>query len=213
METKTIVQSLNEIMKAVGAISKSDRNAAQGFNFRGIDSVVNAVSPQLQKHGVVVVPSVQDYEYQSVEIGKNRTVMGHVKVKVTYTFVGPQGDALTATVVAEAMDAGDKATTKAMSVAFRTALLQALCLPTDDADPDASSYERSEKVVVDVKAVAKAIAESKDIDSLAQIGQYITVHKDLIETSILETLRLAFKEAQGRVAITVAEAPSVAIDA
>lgn len=211
METKTIVQSLNEIMKAVGAISKSDRNAAQGFNFRGIDSVVNAVSPQLQKHGVVVVPSVQDYEYQSVEIGKNRTVMGHVKVKVTYTFVGPQGDALTATVVAEAMDAGDKATTKAMSVAFRTALLQALCLPTDDADPDASSYERSEKVVVDVKAVAKAIAESKDIDSLAQIGQYITVHKDLIETSILETLRLAFKEAQGRVAITVAEAPSVPV--
>ena len=213
METKTIVQSLNEIMKAVGAISKSDRNATQGFNFRGIDSVVNAVSPQLQKYGVVVVPSVQDYEYQSVEIGKNRTVMCHVKVKVMYTFIGPQSDALTATVVAEAMDAGDKATTKAMSVAFRTALLQALCLPTDDADPDASSYERSEKVFVDIKAVSKAIAEAKDIDSLAQIGQYITVHKDLIETSILETLRLAWKEAQGRVAITVAEATSVPIDA
>ena len=213
MEPKTIVQSLNEIMKAVGAISKSDRNAAQGFNFRGIDSVVNAVSPQLQKYGVVVVPSVEDYEYQSVEIGKNRTVMGHVKVKVTYTFVGPQGDAIKATVVAEAMDAGDKATTKAMSVAFRTALLQSLCLPTDDADPDSHSYERSEKVVVDTKAVAKAIAEAKDIDSLAQIGQYITVHKDAIETSILETLRLAFKEAQSRVAIKVVEAPSVTVDA
>ena len=213
MEPKTIVQSLNEIMKAVGAISKSDRNAAQGFNFRGIDSVVNAVSPQLQKYGVVVVPSVEDYEYQSIEIGKNRTVMGHVKVKVTYTFVGSQGDAIKATVVAEAMDAGDKATTKAMSVAFRTALLQSLCLPTDDADPDSHSYERSEKVVVDTKAVAKAIAEAKDIDSLAQIGQYITVHKDAIETSILETLRLAFKEAQSRVAIKVVEAPSVTVDA
>ena len=213
MEPKTIVQSLNEIMKAVGAISKSDRNAAQGFNFRGIDSVVNAVSPQLQKYGVVVVPSVEDYEYQSIEIGKNRTVMGHVKVKVTYTFVGPQGDAIKATVVAEAMDAGDKATTKAMSVAFRTALLQSLCLPTDDADPDSHSYERSEKVVVDTKAVSKAIAEAKDIDSLAQIGQYITVHKDAIETSILETLRLAFKEAQSRVAIKVVEAPSVTVDA
>ena len=213
MEPKTIVQSLNEIMKAVGAISKSDRNAAQGFNFRGIDSVVNAVSPQLQKYGVVVVPSVEDYEYQSVEIGKNRTVMGHVKVKVTYTFVGPQGDAIKATVVAEAMDAGDKATTKAMSVAFRTAILQSLCLPTDDADPDSHSYEWSEKVVVDTKAVAKAIAEAKDIDSLAQIGQYITVHKDAIETSILETLRLAFKEAQSRVAIKVVEAPSVTVDA
>jgi hypothetical protein len=76
----TIVQALNEVMKAVGGVAKNDRNSAQGFNFRGIDAVVNAVSPQLQKYGVVVMPTVLDYEYQSVEIGKNRTVMGHVKV-------------------------------------------------------------------------------------------------------------------------------------
>jgi hypothetical protein len=100
-ETKTlpIAQALNEVMKEVGAVKKNDRNASQGFNFRGIDAVVNAVSPALQKHGVIVVPSVEDYEYHSVEIGKNRTVMGHVKVKVTYTFIGASGDAIKATVV------------------------------------------------------------------------------------------------------------------
>ena len=38
MENKlTIVEALNEIMKAVGGIAKKDRNQAQGFNFRGID--------------------------------------------------------------------------------------------------------------------------------------------------------------------------------
>jgi len=140
----TIIQLLNEVMKDVGAISKSDKNTSQGFNFRGIDSVINAVSPAMRKHGIVVVPSVEDYQYESVEIGKNRTVMGHVKVKVTYTFAGPEGDAIKATVVGEAMDSGDKATAKAMSVAFRTALLQSLCLPTDEPDPDSYSYERSE---------------------------------------------------------------------
>lgn len=139
----SIAQALNEVMKAVGGIAKKDRNQAQGFNFRGIDSVVNAVSPQLQKFGVVVVPSVEDYSYDTVEIGRNRTAMGHVKVKVTYTFIGANGDAIKTTVVGEAMDSGDKATAKAMSVAFRTALLQALCLPTDEPDPDATSYERS----------------------------------------------------------------------
>jgi hypothetical protein len=205
----TIVQSLNEVMKAVGAIAKSDRNSAQGFNFRGIDSVVNAVSPQLQKHGVVVMPSVEDYDYSNVEIGKNRTMMGHVKVKVTYTFVGPEGDAIKATVVGEAMDSGDKATAKAMSVAFRTALLQALCLPTDDVDPDAQSYERSEAVQVDTKAIATAIASASDLESLSKIGAYITKYKDAIEPSILETLRLAFKEAQSRVAVVVAEPKEV----
>lgn len=207
----TIVQSLNEVMKAVGAIAKSDRNSAQGFNFRGIDSVVNAVSPQLQKHGVVVMPSVEDYDYESVEIGKNRTVMGHVKVKVTYTFVGPEGDSIKATVVGEAMDSGDKATAKAMSVAFRTALLQSLCLPTDDIDPDAQSYERSEAVKVDAKAIADAIANAIDLESLSKIGAYITKYKDAIEPSILETLRIAFKEAQNRVALVVAE-PKVTED-
>ena len=205
----TIVQSLNEVMKAVGAIAKSDRNSAQGFNFRGIDSVVNAVSPQLQKHGVVVMPSVEDYDYSNVEIGKNRTMMGHVKVKVTYTFVGPEGDAIKATVVGEAMDSGDKATAKAMSVAFRTALLQALCLPTDDVDPDAQSYERSEAVQVDTKAIATAMASASDLESLSKIGAYITKYKDAIEPSTLETLRLAFKEAQSRVAVVVAEPKEV----
>jgi hypothetical protein len=200
-ETKTlsIAQALNEVMKEVGAVKKNDRNASQGFNFRGIDAVVNAVSPALQKYGVIVVPSVEDYEYASVEIGKNRTVMGHVKVKVTYTFIGAGGDAIKATVVGEAMDSGDKATAKAMSVAFRTALLQTLSLPTDEPDPDSQSYERSEKVVVDTKALAKAISESSDLETLAKLGAYITKYKDAIEPSILETLRISFKEAQNRV--------------
>lgn len=200
-ETKTlsIAQALNEVMKEVGAVKKNDRNASQGFNFRGIDAVVNAVSPALQKYGVIVVPSVEDYEYASVEIGKNRTVMGHVKVKVTYTFIGAGGDAIKATVVGEAMDSGDKATAKAMSVAFRTALLQTLSLPTDEPDPDSQSYERSEKVVVDTKALAQVISEASDLEALAKLGAYITKHKDAIEPAILETLRISFKEAQVRV--------------
>ena len=200
-ETKvlTIAQALNEVMKQVGAVKKNDRNASQGFNFRGIDAVVNAVSPALQKYGVIVVPSVEDYEYASVEIGKNRTVMGHVKVKVTYTFIGAGGDAIKATVVGEAMDSGDKATAKAMSVAFRTALLQTLSLPTDEPDPDSQSYERSEKVVVDTKMLAKAIVEASDMETLAKLGAYITKYKDAIEPSILETLRITFKDAQTRV--------------
>ena len=125
--------------------------------------------------------------------------MGHVKVKVSYTFIGAGGDAIKATVVGEAMDSGDKATAKAMSVAFRTALLQTLSLPTDEPDPDSQSYERSEKVVVDTKALAKAIAEASDLENLAKLGAYITKYKDAIEPSILETLRISFKEAQNRV--------------
>jgi len=200
MENKLpIAQALSEVMKAVGAIAKKDKNTAQGFNFRGIDSVVNAVSPALQKFGVVVVPSVEEYDYQTVEIGRNRTAMGHVRVKVTYTFIGVNGDAIKATVVGEAMDSGDKATAKAMSVAFRTALLQSLSLPTDEVDPDAHSYERSssEDVLASEAVIAK-INQSTTIESLSEVGQYITANKDAYPVGLLDQFRAKFKEQQSK---------------
>lgn len=138
-----IIKQLNLVMEYVGAVHKSERNTHQSFNFRGIDNVVNAVSPALRKHGVVVVPCVNSSEAETLEIGQNRTRMGYVRVNVTYTFYALDGTNIATTVVAESMDSGDKATAKAMSVAFRTALLQTLCLPTDDLDPDADSYVRS----------------------------------------------------------------------
>jgi hypothetical protein len=68
--------------------------------------------------------------------------MGHARIEVRYSFT--DGTDTIATVVAgEAMDAGDKATAKAMSVAFRTALLQTFCLPTDEKDPDEDTYVRT----------------------------------------------------------------------
>ena len=138
-----IIELMSRVMEDVGAVSKGQRNQQQNFNFRGIDAVVNAVSPALRKHGVVVTPEVQSVEYTTVEIGKNHTSMGHCRVTVTYKFYAPDGSFLPTTVSAESMDSGDKATAKAMSVAFRTCLLQTLCLPTDDTDPDAESYERA----------------------------------------------------------------------
>ena len=207
MENKLpIAQALNEIMKAVGAIAKKDKNTAQGFNFRGIDSVVNAVSPALQKFGVVIVPSVEEYDYQTVEIGRNRTAMGHVRVKVTYTFIGANGDAIKATVVGEAMDSGDKATAKAMSVAFRTALLQSLSLPTDEVDPDAHSYERSSaEDVLAPEAVIAKINQSTTIESLSEVGQYITANKDSYPVGLLDQFRTKFKEQQSKLTPTKLE--------
>lgn len=140
---KTVVQAMSAAMVEVGAVGKDGINQQQNFKFRGIDATVNAVSPALRKHGVIVVPELREISRSTVEVGKQRTLMGHVAVTVAYTFHGPAGDSITAVVPGESMDSGDKATAKAMSVAFRIALLQALCLPTDEADPDHQTYERS----------------------------------------------------------------------
>ncbi|MEV0584044.1 ERF family protein [Nonomuraea sp. NPDC050310] len=138
-----IYQALAQVMKKVRSVAKRDKNDHGGYVFRGVDAVVNAVGPKLRDVGVIVVPIVEDSSYGTVEVGRNRTQMGHAQVTVTYRFYGPDGSHLDCRVPGEAMDSGDKAMSKAMSVAFRTALLQALCLPTDDPDPDGITYERS----------------------------------------------------------------------
>ena len=141
-----IQEALAAVMTDVQAVGKTDRNTAQNFSFRGIDAVLNAVGPVLRRHGVVVLPEVLEDRFDTVEVGQKRTPMGHVVLRVAYSFVGPEGDSLRCVVAAEAMDSGDKAYPKAMSVAFRTALLQALALPTDEPDPDASTYERAPQI-------------------------------------------------------------------
>jgi hypothetical protein len=133
-----------EVMKEVQGLAKKDKNTSQGFNFRGIDAVMNVVGPALRKHGGFITPSVTDVS-TSVATTKSGGSLNICRLQVTYSVFGSEGDPITGTVAAEAMDSGDKATAKAMSVAYRTFLLQLLCLPTDEPDPDSFSYELGAK--------------------------------------------------------------------
>ena len=140
-DTPTVHQALNKVMGDVQAVKKDSKNQAQRFNFRGIDAVMNAVGPALRKHGVSILPEDVDV-HRSNGTTANGKQTAEVVVKVTYRIYGPGGDSIHGKVAAEAMDCGDKAIAKAMSVAYRTFLLQALTIPTDDLDPDGESFER-----------------------------------------------------------------------
>ena len=136
-----VFEAVTAVMGDVGAVKKDGRNTQQNFRFRGIDAVVNALSPAMRKHGLTVYPSKVEHRNGSTQLSGGKTATAPVVI-VDYTFVGPEGDAFTTQVVAESFDLGDKATAKAMSVALRTCLLQTFMLPTDDADPDEQTYER-----------------------------------------------------------------------
>jgi hypothetical protein len=137
-----VFEAVTAVMGDVGAVKKDGRNQQQNFNFRGIDAVVNALSPAMRKHGLTVYPSKVEHREGSKALSGGKTATSPVVV-VDYTFVGPEGDSFTSQVVAESFDLGDKATAKAMSVALRTCLLQTFMLPTDDKDPDEQTYERA----------------------------------------------------------------------
>ncbi|WP_066584609.1 ERF family protein [Corynebacterium provencense] len=139
----SVHETMIEVAREVTGLAKRDRNEGQRFMFRGIDAVMNAFGPAMRTHGLMALPTVEDITV--TEKTSNRgAVMQLVRVKMRLTFVNAEGETDDRTVVwGEAMDSGDKATAKAHSVALRTAYLQAFCLPTDERDPDADSYEIS----------------------------------------------------------------------
>lgn len=160
-KASTVVEAITAVMRSVPVVKKEDRNASQNFSFRGIDAVLNAVGPVMREHGLIVTPTVRSFKDKQILVGRNQTPMNSVLVEVLYTWIGPDGSTLDTVVIGEAADAGDKAYSKAMSVALRTVLLQTLALPTDEKDPDSDSYERSGNPAETAAAVRTSTAASR----------------------------------------------------
>lgn len=149
------------VMREVQGVAKRETNTHQNFNFRGIDAVVNAIGPALRKHGGFIVPKVNSVDYESMKTNRGGDLTS-VRLQVSFEIWGSEGDPIVGRVSAEAFDSGDKATAKAMSVAYRTFMLQTFCLPTDEPDPDSYTYDGVSKTtgeIVDVVDGAPAPAE------------------------------------------------------
>jgi hypothetical protein len=122
-------------------ISKNRRNEQQGFRFRGIDDVQNALSRPLADNALCILPRVVSRTVSERTNAKG-TALFYVVLEVEYDIVSAvDGSTHTVRVVGEAMDSGDKATNKAMSAAYKYMALQVFCIPTEgDNDADATTH-------------------------------------------------------------------------
>lgn len=123
-------------------ISKARKNEQQGYQFRGIDDVYNALSPVMAKHGLCILPRVVSREVNE-RVNAKGTALFYVTVGMEFDFVASEdGSKHTVVTYGEAMDSGDKATNKAMSAAYKYACMQAFSIPTEgDNDADAQTHE------------------------------------------------------------------------
>lgn len=126
-------------------IAKSRKNAQQGYSFRGIDEVYNALAPMLAKHKLVILPRMLKRECVE-RTAKSGSAQFFVTVEAEFDFVSaldPSSRHVVRT-FGEAQDSADKATNKAMSAAYKYAAFQAFCIPTEgDNDADATTPEPS----------------------------------------------------------------------
>lgn len=142
-----IYQAITDIMSEGYTITKDKRNQKQGYVYRGIDDVMNTFQPLLAKHHVFVVPEVLERERQervTYKDGKQSGTLLYSILTMRYTFYAEDGSSVSAVVIGEGMDSGDKASNKAMSVAMKYAMFQVFCIPTEEMqDPDAETPEPS----------------------------------------------------------------------
>lgn len=162
-------------MKNISAVGKNDRNTQQGFMFRGIDAVMTAVGPRFRDEGIFLIPEVISHKLEQVTSSRGKAMMSAV-LTMRYTVAHEDGSTFAGTVVGEATDFADKATSKAASVALRTFLLQSLVLPTDEPDPDHSYNEVSPMDVAAAKeqqreALVPKIAAAKTVEECRSLWQ------------------------------------------
>ena len=137
--TPLIYKKIIEVMADINAIGKDRRNQQQGFQFRGIDDVMNELHSSLAKCGVFVLPKVLEETRTTGKTSRGGD-MFYTRLKINFGFYAEDGSHVDAVVIGEAMDTGDKASNKALSIGLKYAMLQVFCIPTEDEkDPDAVS--------------------------------------------------------------------------
>lgn len=157
-----IYKTISAVMKEIGAVGKTSKNQMQGFMFRGIDAVMNAIAPALQKYNLFIVPEILEQTREERTSFKGGTLIYSI-CKIKYTFYAEDGSSITATVIGEGMDSGDKATNKAMSIAFKYACFQVFCIPTEEmVDPDAETHEVKPRQQSKKKEPEKAAEPEKE---------------------------------------------------
>lgn len=207
-EPKAVYKGIATVTRALGkeGIAKTSKNVQQGYNFRGIDAIYNALSSELAAAELCIIPRIVDREVIERQT-RNGGALFYVTIKAEYDIVSAiDGSCHTASAYGEAMDSGDKATNKAMSAAFKYMAMQLFCIPTEgdnDAEntthevvPRAASYQPPAKP----RAPAKA-DEPPPPDDLIDLPEFATAVKKLREREraiIEEPPPFVWNKKQGR---------------
>lgn len=129
-----IHEILPRVMRDIGCLEKNQTNRNQGYQFRGIDDVLNHCGPVFARHGIVPAPSIVDHAVTShvMKTKNGDKPRFHAVLTLCVTLYATDGSSVEFRAAGEAFSVdGDKATAAAMSNAFKYAMFFGLCIPVD----------------------------------------------------------------------------------
>lgn len=124
-------------MRDIGTIGKDSTmsGGGQGYAYRSIESILPKVQEAFIAHGVVGTPEVIHQKWGEVPT-RDGGYQRQATLLVRWTFTAADGSSVSTVTVGESLDTRDKSANKAMTAAWKYALTQLLCIPSEADDPD-----------------------------------------------------------------------------
>jgi hypothetical protein len=174
---KNIHQRLNSAMAEVNYIKKDKKitMGGGGFKVTGHDAVTKLIHPLLVKHGISLIPSVEDMTQEG-----NRTV---VKMNFDWVNIDDPMDFFQNKCYAYGIDNQDKGPGKAISYAQRYIVLKTLHLETGEKDIEEHDTDFKETKEVKVVQTPNAPISNNHPEYDKKLSEPITgdLKKDIID--------------------------------
>lgn len=163
-----IYAAIDKVRSDMGAVSKDKRNPQQGFMYRGHDDICNAAHQPMIRAGVIChLVAVDNLDIREKKFSNSTGV--HVFITCRYRLIAiSDGSFIESVVIGEAMDAGDKAVAKALTMAQKSFLVQNLLLPTEDTE-DADAHSPVPDTVAIDPDILKMIEAATSVPQLVAI--------------------------------------------
>lgn len=192
--TPMIYSAIIDAMGQINAISKDRRNPQQGFAYRGIDDVMNELHSILTKSGIFIVPTVLNEQRTQATTSRGGNLF-YTRLTIKFTFFAKDGSSVESVVIGEAMDSGDKASNKALSIGMKYACLQVFCIPTEeDKDPDRVTYDVKSVTPIEKKPAEKKSEEKiKMTENRLELDTLLESNRKNVSKSVYEQCINAIK--------------------
>lgn len=142
MSAPSVYAAINAVSAELAehGIAKNHVNQADDYKYRSIDDLLDRLAPLLSKHKLCVLPRVVERSVSERQ-DDGQHLLFHACLRVAYTLTSvDDGSSHVVEAFGEALDPSDKATLKAMSAAYKSAMIQTFCIPLSGSeDPDRSS--------------------------------------------------------------------------
>ena len=163
-EHKSLVAAQLAVMADVPYLQKRTSQELN-YTFAGEADLIRAVRGAMIEHGLTLTPIGAEPIYEGVQTAKSGRAMPHIRLKLTYRLKHTSGEYIDIQTIGEALDIGDKAANKAMTIGQKYCIRQAFLIETGD-DPDVVAHFRESENADWVAAAVKKINACATADAL-----------------------------------------------